>query len=70
MAVNSFTENKLIIDTLSKHELNRNWSLKHKARETFERTPLIRLLSGTEHPIGKKKGRQTQDALGKVRTSP
>ncbi len=66
MAVNSFTENKLIIDTLSKHELNRNWSLKHKARETFERTPLIRLLSGTEHPIGKKKGRQTQDALVKA----
>ena len=63
MAVNSFTDNILIKDEIEKFKLNRNWSLKHKAIETFSRTPLIRLLKDEDYPIGKKKGRRTDEAI-------
>ncbi|MFG0453395.1 hypothetical protein [Shewanella algae] len=66
MVINSYSEHKAIKEALSEFNLNRNWGLKNKAQETLERTPLIRLLANKEHPIGKKKGNQTQEALNKA----
>ncbi|MDX1279943.1 hypothetical protein [Shewanella colwelliana] len=66
MAVNSYSDNEKIKKSLKEFDLNRNWGLKHKAQETLSRTPLIRLLANKEHPIGKKKGSQTQEALNKA----
>lgn len=63
MVFKSYCENKIVVESLEEFSLNRNWELRNKAVEAFGRTPLIRLLTQQEHPIGKKKGQQTQEAL-------
>jgi hypothetical protein len=63
MVINSFCDDKRVSGALREFNLNRNWGLKNKAKETFDRTPLMRLLTNNDHPIGKKRSRQTQEAL-------
>lgn len=63
MTINSYSDNALVRSTLEEYDFNRNWGLKHKAQESLGRTPLVRLLKSEDYPIGKKKGKSTQEAL-------
>jgi len=66
MVLNSFSSNSALSDAFIEFDLNRNWGLKNKAIEAFERTPLIRLLANAEQPVGMTKGRLIQEALAKA----